>query len=468
MSFRSKYIGDRAFYRMLFAVLIPIVVQNAITNLVSLLDNMMVGQVGTEAMSGVSIANQLFFIFNITLFGAISGAGIFGAQFAGKGDQEGLRQTLRYKFLVGLLLLTAALGIFLSLHDQLISLYLTEDGTGDLELTLRSGREYLKVMLWGLPPFLITQCYASTLRETGETLLPMKGGILAVGINVLLNYLLIFGKLGLPALGVTGAALATVISRFGEMAFVLVGTHRKKGAYPFVQGLYTSFRLPWTLVRRITIKGAPLLLNEFLWSLGMSVLLQCYSTRGLNVVAALNISSTVNNLFLVVALALGSAISILIGQMLGAGEKQRARDSAAKLIAFSVFLCVGVGAVMAVVSPFIPRIYNTTEEVRMLATRFLWICSAVMPITGFLNSCYFTLRAGGNTIITFLFDSVFLWCVGIPAAYLTSRYTAMPVLEIFLVVQAADLLKCFVGYAMVKKGIWIRNIVSSETQGELE
>jgi len=203
-------IGDRAFYAMVLSILIPIIIQNAITNFVNLLDNIMVGQVGTEQMSGVSIANQLMFVFNLCIFGGISGAGIFSAQYHGADNQEGVRHCFRYKLYLSALLIGAALAVFLLRGEFLITRFLHDDSaSGRIEITLSHGTRYLHVMLWGLLPFTLTQVYASTLRETGETRLPMFAGIAAVFVNLVFNYLLIFGHLGFPKLGVEGAAIAT-------------------------------------------------------------------------------------------------------------------------------------------------------------------------------------------------------------------------------------------------------------------
>lgn len=201
-NFRSKYIGDKAFYRMVLMIVVPVIIQNGITNFVSLLDNIMVGQVGTEQMSGVAIVNQFMTVFNICIFGGVSSAGIFTAQYYGKGSQEGVRNTFRFKFIVCILTAVVAIGLFLAAGDELIMLYLHEGAqSGDIVKTLEYGREYLAVMIFGIVPYAISQTYASTLRETGETLLPMKAGIIAVLVNLLGNFLLIFGKLGFPALG---------------------------------------------------------------------------------------------------------------------------------------------------------------------------------------------------------------------------------------------------------------------------
>ena len=462
MNIRS-YIGDRAFYRKLFSVLIPILIQNLITNFVSLLDNIMVGQVGTEPMSGVAIVNQLLFVFNLCIFGGLAGAGIFTAQYYGKGDNEGVKNTFRAKLYIALLAVVLFTAAFVLKGDALIRLFLHEGKEQlDLAATLGFGRAYLRVMLLQMPLFALCQVYSGTLRETGETLLPMKAGIIAVFVNLIFNYILIFGKLGLPALGVVGAAVATVIARVVECAIVLCWTHRHSARCGFVVGLYRSLRVPAPLAKRMLRLGLPLLVNEFLWSGGMTTLNQCYSLRGLEVISALNISSTISNLFFCAFIAMGNAISILIGQLLGAGELERAVDEDRKLIAFSVVLSLLVGGIMAAVAPLVPQIYNTTDTVKALACDLLLVGAAMMPINAFTNACYFTLRSGGKTIITFIFDSAFLWVIAVPAAFVLSRFTPMPILPMYITVSLLDLIKCAVGYYLVKRRKWVNNIVSFE------
>lgn len=457
----QKLIGDRAFYRKLFAVMTPVLIQNVITNFVSLLDNVMVGQVGTEPMSGVAIVNQLMFVFNLCIFGGLAGAGIFTAQFYGGGDHEGVRHTFRAKLYIaiGSMLIFAA--VFLTRGEQLISLFLHQGEENlDLAATLRYGREYMLVMLLGMPPFAMMQVYASTLRETGETLLPMKAGVIAVFVNLVLNYILIFGKLGAPVLGVVGAAIATVIARFTECFIVIGWTHRHRERNPFIQGAYRSLRVPGQLAKQIVVLGLPLLINEVLWAGGMTVLNQCYSLRGLEVVSAINISTTVSNLFFCAFFSMGTTVSIVIGQLLGAGELEKAVDEDRKLIAFSVALCVVVGIVMALIAPLVPKIYNTTPMVKQLAAELLFVSAAMMPVNAFTNSCYFTLRSGGKTIITFIFDSAFVWAICIPTAFVLSRFTGMAILPMFIIVQALDLIKCAVGFYLVKARKWVNNLVA--------
>ena len=458
---RCSLIGDRAFYRRLLSVMLPILVQNVITNFVSLLDNLMVGQVGTEPMSGVAIVNQLLFVFNLCVFGGLAGPGIFTAQFYGRGDREGVRDSFRAKLWVALGTVLVFGALLLAFGDGLIGLFLHEGSEGlSLEATLGYGRGYLRVMLLQMPLFALVQVYAGTLRETGETLLPMKAGIAAVLVNLVFNYLLIFGKLGLPALGVTGAAIATVISRVVECAVVVGWTHRHREKASYIADAWRSLRVPAALARKMAVMDLPLLVNEALWSAGMTALNQCYSLRGLEAVSATNISATVFNLFLCFCLSIGSAVAIMIGQLLGAGETERAVDEERKLAAFAVALCVVVGGVMALVAPLIPELYNTTGAVKALASRLLLVNAALLPFIAYTNVCYFTLRSGGSTLIVFLFDSAYIWVCCVSLAFMLSRYTALPLLEMYIAVQSLELVKCAVGFFLVRSRKWVNNLVS--------
>ena len=459
MGIRSL-VGDRAFYRRLFTVMLPILVQNIITNFVNLLDNVMVGQVGTEPMSGVAIVNQLLFVFNLCIFGGLAGAGIFTAQFYGKKDNQGIAESIRGKIYIAAGVLAIALFVLIAYGEELIMQFIHEGEEGlDMAATLEYGKDYLKVMLLQVFPFAVMQIYSSTLRETGETVLPMKAGIVAVLVNLTGNYILIFGKLGAPELGVVGAAIATVISRYAECLIVVIWTHTHKQRCPYIREVYRSPRIPAELVRKIVFMGLPLLVNELLWSGGMTMLNQCYSVRGLEVVSAMNISTTVSNLFFCAFFAMGNTVAIMVGQLLGAGKLEQAVEEDRKLIAFAVVLCAAVGVVMAALAPAIPQIYNTTSTVKRLAESLLLVVSVTMPVHGFNNACFFTLRSGGKTIITFLFDSVYLWVLCVPLAFILSRFTAVPILPLFIAVQLPDLVKAAMGYVMVKKRMWVKNLV---------
>lgn len=461
MKILKKFIGDKAFYQKVIKLIIPIIIQQGITNVVNLLDNIMVGTLGTEPMSGVAIVNQIIFVFNLTIFGGISGVSIFGAQFFGIGDNLGVKHTFRFKFIFCVVSTAIALSALIPFGDELIMLFLDNEANADLDLTITLGYalDYLMIAIIGLVPFMIVQVYTSTLRETGETVAPMIASVISIGVNFVLNLVLIFGFLWIPAMGVRGAALATVIARFIEMIYIVLYTHKNKGKYPFIDGVYRSLKVPLPLVGKIIKTGTPLLLNEVLWSMGTTFVNQNYSTRGLEVVAANNISSTVWNIFCIIMMSMGSAVSILVGQKLGAGEIEEAKDIDRKLIFLSVASNTIIGLLLIASAPFIPLIYNTEQEVYDLATNFLMVAGASLPIHAFIHVTYFTIRSGGRTFITFLFDSVYTWCVPVVISFLLCRYTTLGIVLIYFIVQFSDIIKICIGLPMLMSGIWAKNII---------
>ncbi|MBR1938570.1 MAG: MATE family efflux transporter [Spirochaetales bacterium] len=456
MGMKLKLNRDRAFYVMVLSIALPIAIQNGFTNFVNLLDNIMVGRLGTEAMSGVSIANQIIFIFNIAIFGSVSGAGIFTSQYVGKEDWEGVKDTVRYKILSGALITFLFSLLCIYKMDFLIGIFLSgaSDG-GNIENALLEGKSYLNLMLPGFPAFMLSQVYASTSRENGEAVIPMKAGIAAIITNLVLNYLLIFGHFGMPRLDVKGAAIATTISRYVEAAIVIIWTHRKK---EFTKGLYKKLTLPAVLAIRITRAAIPLIMNETLWATGMTFLVQCYSTRGLNAVAGYNIFSTLLNVFNVSLLAIGNSVGIIIGRLLGAGKFEEAKKTDTKMIIFAILVGVALGIIMLSLSYIFPLLYNTNENAKRIATHLIIAQAFFLPLFALKNSAYFTLRSGGQIWITILFDSLFLWLCSVPIAFSVSRFTSLSVVWIFVAVEMGDFIKCAFGLYLIKKGVWIRRI----------
>ena len=456
----KKLIGNKAFYRMILGITIPIIVQNGITNFVNLLDNVMVGRLGTEQLSGVGIANQLIFVFTLCLFGGLSGAGIFTAQFFGKGDRDGLLHSVRFKLYTAFIILAVGGFILIPFGEDLITLFLNEeDTTGDVAMTLFYGREYLKIALISLVPMSLTQVYANTLRETGQTVPPMVASIAAVFTNAVFNWLLIFGIGPFPALGVVGAAWGTVIARMLELSIVVLWSHTHKKRAPFTVGLYRSFYIPARLTGQIFVKTLPLMVNELLWSSGMTILNQCYSTRGLVAIAAVNIAVTIANVFNIVYMSMGSAVAIVVGNQLGAGQIEEAKDTDRKIIAFSCVLCAGIGGIMAVMAPLFTAIYNVSDDAKALAAVMIVVYAVMMPFSSFAHNCYFTLRSGGQTFITFLFDSAFVWAVSVPTGLILSRLTDLPIIPLFIICMSLELFKCIIGFFMLKSGKWAKKLV---------
>ena len=446
--------NDRVFLSKTVKIAFPVAMQGMLNTVVNMIDTMMIGSLGATAIAAVGLANKVFFVMTLLVFGVVSGSGILAAQFWGNQDVKSIRKVLG---LALVLAAGAALAFFLPavLCPRAVMRIFT---TG--EETIRIGASYLVLAAFSYPFIAVSNTYVAMLRAVGQVKAPVVISSVAILINIALNYTLIFGKFGAPALGVRGAAIATVISRFVECAIVLIHTHRRAQEHPFVLGLYATLKVPASLMIKIITKGMPLLLNETLWAAGTAMLTQCYSVRGLNVIAALNISNTINNVFNIVFIALGESVAIIVGQLLGAGKMDEARDTDNKMIAFSVFSCVLIAIVMLLLAQFFPLLYNTNDEAKKLATYFIMLTAVFMPQNAFLHASYFTLRSGGKTIITFLFDSVFIWCVSVVIAFTLSRFTALPVVAVYAFVQMGDWIKCVIGFVLVKKGIWLQNIVS--------
>lgn len=455
-------------YKRALLLAVPMMIQNGITNMVGLIDNVMVGSLGTEAMTAVSIAGQLIFVFNLAIFGGLSGPGIYSAQYYGQGNLKGFQNAFRIKHWICGLCLIAGILLFLFGGETLIGLYLHgESEQVDPAMTMEYGIQYLHIMLFGLLPFVMTQIFASSLRETGNSVMPMIAGLASVVVDIVFNYLLIYGKFGMPQLGVRGAAIATVLARIVEMCIVVIWAMARRKKHVFLQGAYRTMLVPGEQAGKIIWKGLPIFFNEFLWAGGLAALTQVYSTRGLEIVAGMNISNAICNLLNVVFVALGNAVGILIGQSLGASRYQQAKKDAFSMMWFTGGICVGLTAILIAVSGAFPKLYDVPDTVRQYGQWFIMITALFFPVQGFLNALYFTLRAGGKTVVTFLFDSVFSWAVSIPLGLVLCQLTPLPIFGVYAIVQAADLIKVTVGYVLIQKGVWISNLVEETSKQEV-
>ena len=439
----DKKSQERQYIKRLMMIAIPMMVQNGISNFVNLLDNLMIGQVGTNALSGVAIANQLIFIFYLLIFGATAGVGIFTAQYHGKGDTEGIRNTFRFKIVFNTILASICVLVFAFCSPFLIELFLKGEGNpadagGRTEDQQVEDEDQLV-------------CDGNARK--------MVASICAIFVNLVGNFLLIYGYFGLPELGAVGAAIATVISRFVELGILIVYTGKHPHLFPFIRGAFKNFRLPKGLAMKFFLKALPLMSNETFWSLGMTTINQSYSYRSLDSVAAMNIESTLWNLMGVAFIAMGEAVGIMMGHILGAGELNEAKKTANKMRMVTVLCGLVFGVIMVGISPVFPLLYNTSSYVRHLASRFILIAAVTMPFCAYTHASYFIIRSGGNAFITVLFDSVYTWALVVPMAFCLSHFTSVPITWMVAIVRGMEIIKCLIGYILVRSGIWVKNIV---------
>lgn len=456
----KKLIGDKKFYRLLFMIVIPIVLQQFITQFVGLLDNLMVGQIGTSEMAGVSLANQLLFIFNLGIFGSLSGASIFATQYFGAKDKKGYQESFRFKWLITFIIYIVTTTIFLIFPEQLLSIFINsqEGDNANPIVVLESGKIYLWIMLIGNIPFIIKEIFATSLREMKETFIPMLSGIIAIFVNLVFNYLLIFGKFGFPELGIIGAAIATVLSRFVEMLVIIIYVARHKIKFNFFIGVFKG-KVTFKFIKKVMPKTLLLLTNEVLWSLGLTLILSCYGYRGLDYIASFNISNTINNVFITVGTSLGNATAIILGNKIGSKDINGAKEDSYKILAFSFVVSILFTFLMILSSSFLPSLYNTTDSIKHVASRLIIIGALFIPFQSFNTCCYFVLRSGGKVFLTILFDSAFILFVRLPLAYILTHYTELNIYLVFTFVTGVDLIKVLVGYILVDKGIWLKSLV---------
>lgn len=457
----KKFIGNKKFYKSLFLIVIPIVLQQFITQFVAMIDNLMVGAVGNDQMIGVSLANQLLFVFNLCIFGCLSGAGIFGTQYYGAKNKDGYQESFRFKLLMGLSIFLIAIIIFVLFDDELLKLFInSSDGDySNPDAVLAYGKQYLSIMLIGMLPFVIKEIYATSLREMQETFVPMLSGIIAIFVNLLINSVLIFGLLGFPKLGIVGAAIGTVVSRFVEMFIVIIYANVKNNKFTYFKGIFKKPIVKWQSFKKFIPITLLLLSNETLWSLGLTMIVQSYSNRGLDVIGALNICNTVNNVFITVGTSLGNATAIILGNLLGAKQYDEAKSSSYKILFASIIFSFVIALIEIGCSFIIPNIYNTSDSIKLMARQMIIIASIFLPFHAFNTCCYFTLRAGGKMILTIVFDSLFVWIVRLPIAFILSRYTSVSILVIYVLADGIDAIKAVAGYMLVDKGIWIKKVV---------
>ena len=446
----KQFIGDKAFYKTLLSVALPIVLQQLITTSVQLVDNVMVGKLGEEAIGSVSAVNQLYFVVILITFGALGGAGIFSAQYFGSKDYDKLKQTFRFKLIIGFGIASVSFILFSLFARPLISLFSTN------EVTIQGGLNYMNIIKWSAFPWILSVAISNTFRETGITKPLLKISIITIFTNAILNFVLIFGYLGFPRLGIVGAAYATLISRFLEFFLTLILL--KSRGQAFNTSVFEVTKIDKKLFFSIVIMALPLTLNEALWSSGQTVFVHSYARRGDSAFAAMTITGTISQLVFVTFGGIATAVAVMVGNTLGKNDLEQAKENAKKLIAAAVFFAMGTGVLLFVLSFFIVNIYDVSEATKNIARFNIRINALFIPVFSFNVAIYFTLRSGGDTKSTFMIDSMYMWILPVPVALALSYLTNLPVTLMFLFVQMLDIPKMLFGLSRYKKEKWVKNL----------
>ncbi len=446
--------GNKSFYKSIIAIAAPLVLQQLLTSSVQLVDNLMVGSLPNSELGSVAIINQLYFVVILITFGAMGGAGIFSAQYFGSKDFEKLRQTFRFKIIIGFLLALLSFIIFTIFSSPLIGMFT------DSSVIKGNAAIYLKVIRWSAFPWILNVAIASTFRETGVTKPLLKISIVAILTNTILNYLLIFGHFGFPELGIYGAAIATLIARGVEFSLSLILVVRKGKI--FNSKVFDMLKISPKLFSSILIMAFPLMLNEALWSGGQTVFFYAYTSRGTDALEAVTISSTISQLVFVTFGGIATAVAVMVGNTLGKNELEQAKDNAKKLIAFAVMIAIGAGIILFILSFFVVDFFNASEASQSIARFNIRVNALFIPVFSFNVAMYFTLRSGGDTKSTFLMDAGYMWVIPVPIALILAHFTQLPVTLMFLIVQSMDIPKMFFGLSRYRKENWVKNLAIDE------
>lgn len=448
----SERSSQRVFRRAVLSIAVPSMLQQLITSFVNLLDNLMIGQLSTHAIAAVAAANRFFVIGFFAVVGITSAATIYIAQFHGANNVEGERQSFRYMLLSAWVVFLPFFCAAQLFPRQIIGFFNHDPGLVEPAL------DYIPIAALSFLPQLVSYSCQNSMRALGHTRLPLVITISTVFMNAIWNWILIFGHLGFPALGVTGAALGTLIARIVELAVTLLAM--RLNHFSFSTRIRDLFKLRLTLVRAITRRGLPLCLNEIGYFFGIALLFRFYATRGTDTMAALTISGTTSDLFSVLFGGMAAATTVIVSQPLGRGHLEEARSNAYRIQRFSTRLAALFGVLLFGASFITPQLYNVEPHVRGLATQLIRIVSFMYWIYMANSQTFYILRAGGDTRSTLILDTGYMFAVNISVVSAVTYLTEAPIQLLYLIGQLTDLFKLILSRRFLRRETWLKNLAA--------
>ncbi|MFZ2096489.1 MAG: MATE family efflux transporter [Anaerolineales bacterium] len=448
------FLSDREYYRLLFKIALPIALQQFIMSSLNMVGVLMVGQLGDVQLAAVGLANQIYFLLNLLLFGITSGSAIFTAQLWGKRDVANIRKVLGLALSLGLAAALLFLVIAEFFPEWALGIYSKDPSV------ILLGSDYLRVIGFSFLFYAISFCYSIVLRSTGEVHIPLIVTFTSLSLNTLISYLLIFGKLGLPALGVHGAAIAVLFSRTLECCVLLLITYCR--GTPAAAKLGELFSYDFAFARRVLKSVLPVVANEMLWSTGTTAYSVVYARISTDAIAAMNIVSSIDQIAFVIFMALGHACAVLVGNRIGTGEKQQAFRYAARTEALGIIGAIGMGCLVLLSSKSILSLYNVTPLVIDYAQRVLTILGLLLWLRA-SNMILFIgiLRSGGDTHFALVLDGVIIWVVGVPLAFIGAFLLHLPVYWVYLMAMSEEISKWLLGSYRFLSRKWIHDLAET-------
>jgi len=446
---------DKTFLKAMIAIALPITLQNLVASSVNMLDTLMITSLGEESLAAVGLANQVFFFYAVTIFGVATGSSVFVSQFWGKGDVKNIGRILGIS-----LAITSVLGALFTLAALFVPEFIMKIFSEDSEV-IRLGVDYLRIVSLSYIITGISFAYAVASRSIGQAKMPMIASIVSFFVNLIFNYLLIFGKFGFPQLGVKGAAYGTIIARAAEIGLILYSIYSNKNNNPLAHSFKSMTDWTGDFIRKYFKTAYPVILNEALWSLGTVLYSLAYAKIGTEAAAAVQILNTVQNIFMVLSRGLANACTVMVGNKIGADEEDEAVVYADNFMILSAALGLVLGVLIYFSKDLIliffrnltPSMYNTSRNL-------LIVLAASFFIRSFNGTLIVgVLRGGGDTRFSMLLEMGSVWLVGVPLAFLGALVFRFPVYYVFLLVNIEEIVKAAIGILRVKSKKWVTNII---------
>ena len=445
---------DKKFIKTLMLLAIPIILQSLVTASLNLLDNLMIGSLGENEIAAVGISNQFYMLYYYTIMGITLGAGIFMSQFWGKKDVTSIHKFLGISLVVGMIstIFFAILAFFFP--EMIMKIFIDES------IVIEQGVAYLKMVALSYIFTTISLAYAAALRSIGQTKIPMYGSLVGLVFNGILNYIFIFGKFGAPVMGVAGAALGTTVSRFMELAFILFIIYKNKNIVAGKISQLLDFN--FDLVKRYFITATPVVFNDVMWIAGITAYFIAYSKLGINATATMQIANTINNVFNIFGIGIASASAILIGNKIGAGKEEDAKEDAIKISVFGVLIGIIIGIFFFFLSPFIAMLFKITPETYENLIFVLKVMAIILPLRFFgITQIIGVLRGGGDVMYAIITELVAVWLIGVPLSFIGAVYFNLPITIVYILVCLEEPFKAIATYPRLRSGKWIKNLVKN-------
>lgn len=453
MNLKQHFKQNAAFYKDLWIIALPIALQQLVTSSLNMVDTLMVGKVGVDAVAAVGVSNQYYFLLNMVMFGIYSGGMVYFAQFWGKKEIRNIHRLLGFTLVLGIGLAAIFTGLALLIPEQIIRIFTQDVAVQEL------GAKYLRIACLSYPFMILSFGFSMGLRAVEKPKFSMIASIIALTLNTILNLILIFGLLGFPQLGVIGAAIATLVSRIVEFILVIGFAYLKTETMNPKLSVLLAFDRE--LINKLIVTSLPVVINECFWGLGTTAYMVIYGMINVESISIMNIVNSIFNIFFIAAIGVGNASTVMLGKKLGAGEKEKSYQDAILFLKVGIVLGIISGLMLVMCIPVMLQLYKDFEPSTLTLMSQVLIVFAVGLTFRFINiiNIVGVFRAGGDTRYAMILELGVLWTVGVLGTFIAVKFFHAPLLIVAIIVQLEEAVKVFFGMFRVRSKKWINQLV---------